>query len=357
VYAASVESLVEKERASGQAHRELLNQLAVGAKDILWQIERDLLASLPEIESLVLSRAPWAVVRGWELNLILRGIDRLEVRGRDSAGIAVFARFPTVEAMERFLDQRDDGILRRETIARRIDPRLGHGAVVQPRGTSALLFSFKVASEVGRMGDNVSFLRAAIAGDRLFQEVLAEERVEIQALAHTRWASNGVVSVPNCHPVDSASLADGGARVVDSGRFVACLNGDIDNFRELLERYATERGLAVDPAITTDAKVIPLVVARHFEETGSLEEAFRRAVAEFEGSMAIALMAADRPGELLFAQKGSGQGLFFGMAPGAVAVASEMYGVVELTPTYVKAEGDRVADGEIFRVRPGARDV
>jgi hypothetical protein len=30
--------------------------------------------------------------------------------------------------------------------------------------------------------------------------------------------------------------------------------------------------------------------------------------------MAIGVMAADRPGELVFGQKGSGQGLFFGLS-------------------------------------------
>ena len=81
-----------------------------------------------------------------------------------------------------------------------------------------------------------------------------------------------------------------------------------------------------------------------------LEEAFQLAFAEFEGSMAIGLMAADRPGEFLFGQKGSGQGLFLGSTDESTAVASEMYGVVELTSNYVKAEGERIAEGEVFRL-------
>ena len=128
------------------------------------------------------------------------------------------------------------------------------------------------------------------------------------------------------------------------------MNGDVDNYQELLEVYRERDGATVDERITTDAKIIPVAVNYHYAKTGDLVEAFRRAFAEFEGSMAIGVMAADRPGEFVFGQKGSGQGLFFGAAPESMAVASEMYGLVEVTPRYVKAEGEQVEGGEVFHL-------
>ena len=352
-----------------QEHRELLNQLSLGGKDIAWQIERDVLENLDSVRSVTASSATGARIHAWELNLVLRSLDRLEVRGRDSAGIAVYARFPSSDELERFLDRRQsespvegagiDGdsvstaTIWRERLEAREDPRRGHRSVTRPTNArDTLLFMFKVASEVGKMGDNVAALRHSIAEDPFFQAILCEAEVQLQSLAHTRWASNGVISPANCHPVDSTVMQnDGSVWAESAGNLVAVLNGDIDNYHELVERWVTGCGYRIDPAITTDAKIVPVVVDHFLRECGGdLEEAFRRAFDEFEGSMAIGLMAADRPGQYLFGQKGSGQGLFFGDGGESFAVASEMYGVVELSSRYLKAEGESVESGEIFRL-------
>ena len=65
---------------------------------------------------------------------------------------------------------------------------------------------------------------------------------------------------------------------------MASLNGDIDNFQGLYQKYVIEAGAAVDPGITTDAKIIPVVVEAKLRETERLEQAFERAFAEFEGA-------------------------------------------------------------------------
>ena len=356
-----LEEIVTSSRPQVQRQREFVNELIVGAKDVAWQIEHDVLANLRSIGELgAVADAAQSVILGrvWELNMVLRSLDRLEVRGRDSGGIAVYVRFPAAAELDSFLEgPAGDGRWRRE-LESRLDSRLVDGSVVRVGGAgSVLLFAFKVANEVGKMGDNIAALRDRIAADALFQAVLHEPAAEPQFLAHTRWASNGVISPANCHPVDDAVILDGVVDAEKIGRFVAVLNGDIDNYRELVETYVNENGAEIDPTITTDAKIIPVVVAHFLEQCGNLEQAFSEAFARFEGSMAIGLMAADRPGELLFGQKGSGQGLFFGFAGESVAVASEMYGVVELASSYIKAEGERLEQGEVFRVRANDRDV
>ena len=179
----------------------------------------------------------------------------------------------------------------------------------------------KVANEIGKMGDNAAYLRQAIATDPFLQAALREPGVEIQCLLHTRWASNGIISIPNCHPVDGAVRVKATGALRGRGEVLAVLNGDVDNYQELLERYVHGKGLSLEPDITTDAKIIPVVVSHHYRETGDLREAFQKAFREFEGSMVIGVMAADHPGEMLFGQKGSGQGLFFGLTQGSVAIA------------------------------------
>ena len=76
---------------------------------------------------------------------------------------------------------------------------------------------------------------------------------------------------------------------------VAALNGDVDNHADI----KVQHDLRIAGPITTDAKVIPAVMARHVAAgVADLSEAFRRTVAEFEGSVAIGAAAADRPEQL-----------------------------------------------------------
>ncbi len=46
-------------------------------------------------------------------------------------------------------------------------------------------------------------------------------------------------------------MGDGGAHFV--------LNGDVDNYKSLVEQMVRARGYAIDPAVTTDAKILPIL--------------------------------------------------------------------------------------------------
>ena len=102
----------------------------------------------------------------------------------------------------------------------------------------------------------------------------------------------------------------------------AALNGDVDNYADL----KVLDGLHFPSEITTDAKVIPALVARRLETGGDLVEAFRSTVASFEGSVAIGVQSAADPDLVLLAQRGSGQALYVGLGSDAFVVASEPYG-------------------------------
>jgi glucosamine--fructose-6-phosphate aminotransferase (isomerizing) len=118
------------------------------------------------------------------------------------------------------------------------------------------------------------------------------------------------------------------------------LNGDVDNHADV----KVSLGLRIPGPITTDAKVIPAGVARTTAATGGdVVEAFRRSVAGFDGSVAIAAAAADDPNRLLLALRGSGQGLYIGVAEDLFIVASEPYGMVEETARFIRVDGETPA--------------
>ena len=221
-------------------------------------------------------------------------------------------------------------------------------------------FVYKAAAEIGELGDNTAAMREAIAADELLHRSLMADGAEATVLAHTRWASVGIISEPNAHPVNSEEIGGTGA----TGPYVtAALNGDVDNFADLI----ASDNLAIAPEITTDAKVIPTMVSRGLDGGLDLDEAVRSAVAQFEGSVAIGISTAAHPADVHLALRGSGQGVYVGLAEDCFVVASEPYGVVEDSDVYFRMDGETPADpenpttsqGQIIRLdgtRAGERD-
>jgi glucosamine--fructose-6-phosphate aminotransferase (isomerizing) len=302
------------------------NAALLALKDAAWAVARDRLPTADGVRDLVGPDPSWSAIEvGTSIQQALSALDRLEVRGRDSAGLTVLVR-------DHGLDLADPAIARL-LAARAADPLFRSLAVRSPEGH--LSFVYKAAAEIGELGDNTRALRAAITDDELLALALRADTAAAVVLGHTRWASVGIISQPNAHPLDSAEV-DG-----PSGPFVtAVLNGDVDNFADL---RAAER-LLLAPEITTDAKVIPTLVSRRLAQGSPLVDAFRDTVARFEGSVAIAASAASHPDQLLLALRGSGQGIYVGLAEGCYVVASEPYGVVELTDTYLRLDGETPAN-------------
>ena len=301
------------------------NAALVRVRDALWSVTRDRLGTHVGVASLR-SAAPAPSDAGLAVLLstqqALSAIDRLEVRGRDSAGLQL-------TLWDHGLDPADPAV-----VARTADPLHRTGSVRVLDG-GGLAFVVKVAAEIGELGDNTAALRGALAADGLLARALAAPAVEGSLLGHTRWASVGLISEPNAHPLDS-TRADGDP----SGVVTAVQNGDVDNHVDLV----VAEGLSVAPEITTDAKIVPTLCAAHLAAGHDHREAFRRTVSVIEGSLAIGAVVGDAPDRLLLALRGSGQGLYVGLAEDAFVVASEPYGVVEMTGRYLRMEGETPAD-------------
>jgi glutamine---fructose-6-phosphate transaminase (isomerizing) len=308
------------------ARIEAVNATVTRLKDAVWAIDEDRVRTARAVADLAGSEPGWAATEAYtSIQQALSAIDRLEVRGRDSAGLHVLVR-------DHGLDLGSAAVAGL-VAGRAADPLFRSGTVRVVDG--CLSFVYKAAAEIGELGDNTRALRAAVRSDDLLRLAVSADRAVAVVLGHTRWASVGIISQPNAHPVDSAELGAEGTPYV-----VAALNGDVDNFADL----KALDGLCIAPEITTDAKVIPTLVARRVAEGADLTSAFRNTVASFEGSVAIAASASAAPDKLLLALRGSGQALYVGLADGAYVVASEPYGVIELTSRYLRMDGETPAN-------------
>jgi glucosamine--fructose-6-phosphate aminotransferase (isomerizing) len=315
-----------REPAGGAAELEAVSAALIRLKDAVWAVARDRLRTARAVEDLAGRDPSPSAVEGYlSVQQALSALDRLEVRGRDSAGLHLLVR-------GHGLDLASPAIA--HAVADRAgDPLFGAGAVRTPSGL--LSFIYKAAAEIGELGDNTQALRTQIRADTLLRQALADPDAEVLVLGHTRWASVGIISQPNAHPLNSEELDR-----VDGPYVTGCLNGDVDNFADL---KATE-GLHIATEITTDAKVIPTLVSRRLAAGKDLVESFRETVNELEGSVAVGASSAAAPDRLLLALRGSGQALYVGLAEDAYVVASEPYGVVEDTDTYLRMDGETASD-------------
>ena len=318
------ERVAELERAQDRdapIDVEQRNAALVRMRDGLWAIQRDRTAHAKAVRALAGGHVPHqsAAAAFSSLQTALAALDRLEVRGRDSAGLSVLVSGVDVDdpKLQRLLATRTNDELFRNASAR--------------SANGSLNFVYKHAAEIGELGDNVAALRATIAADELLQSSLRTSEVRTLVLGHTRWASVGIISQANAHPLNQEEIEGPNGPYV-----IGALNGDVDNHHELIE----QNGLRISDAISTDAKVIPVLVSREMEAGYGLCDAFRRSVGAFEGSVAIGAASTANPDQLALALRGSGQALYVGLAEDMFVVASEPYGVVEDCDQYLRMDGE-----------------
>ncbi|HEY5192961.1 MAG TPA: glutamine--fructose-6-phosphate transaminase (isomerizing) [Solirubrobacteraceae bacterium] len=188
--------------------------------------------------------------------LLLAGLQKLEYRGYDSAGISLIAG-DRIEAV------RSVGNL--SALQAKLD-RGENGAGVAGDALDG-------ASEAAERG------RAA--------GVAVAERVATTGIGHTRWATHGRVSEENAHP-----------HYDPEDRLHVVVNGIVENYMALKERLTAEGNLFTSE---TDAEVIAHLVAAHYD--GDLTAAVRHAFGELEGHFAFVAMSVEEPDTLVGARK------------------------------------------------------
>jgi len=158
-------------------------------------------------------------------------------------------------------------------------------------------------------------------------------------IGHTRWATHGKPEEYNAHPHMDMAM-----------RVAVVQNGIVENYRELREEL---KNLGHEFRSDTDTEVIPHLIAQFLAEhplpinhhSSPFLEAVRQAVNKLKGALAIAVICADYPDELVIARQqaplaiGFGQGEFF--------CASDTPAIVPHTRAVLTLE-----NGELARLTP-----
>src|SRR3954464_624766 len=165
--------------------------------------------------------------------VLLAGLEKLEYRGYDSAGISM----------------QSDGAL---------------DSVRSAGNLSALRAAVADAAEDGRGGVAVAAPPATTG------------------IGHTRWATHGRVTEENAHP-----------HFDDDNRVHIVVNGIVENYMEFKQELL-EKG--AEFTSETDVEVMAHLIAYYLEEAGDLTEAVRLAYNRLRGHYAFVAVAAEEPG-------------------------------------------------------------
>jgi len=308
---------------------DFLEFLAENTRDCMWQIREEALRNVDRTVQLLPDLAPSSGFdrsehfAAWAIEQALENIDRLEVRGRDSAGISILCSV-SKEADPALLNEQPIEGGAPEVVEKRVH------RTKSPDGSHVFTFVYKTANLVGRLGDNTAWLRRAVRQDaQLWRVARAIDQINI--IAHTRWASNGIISLANSHPADGSLHGKEHALTMNDRQAQFVLNGDVDNYSRLVKEFVHGQGYSIDPVVTTDAKILPLLYRLGTDRSSPPEDRFADLMNKCEGSLAIVMQHPLYPRAFYLGQKGSGQSLFIGKIHDGAIVASEVYGLAART--------------------------
>ena len=197
-------------------------------------------------------------------NILLDGLRRLEYRGYDSTGIAV----------------------KDETI--------------------------QIYKKVGKVGDLETILPSQIDGT--------------VGIAHTRWATHGVVSDANAHPHRSAN-----------GKVVIVHNGIIENTRQLRTSLTVQ---GVELQSDTDSEALAHVIERELSVDNNPEKAVRRTLHLARGTWGLCVLFLEYD-MIVCARNGSP--LIIGQGDGEMFVSSDPHALTPYTQRVVFLEDGEMA--------------
>lgn len=130
-------------------------------------------------------------------------------------------------------------------------------------------------------------------------DYLKEKHTDVKfrsAVAHTRWATHGSVTVENTHP-----------HVSYDNSIILVHNGVIENYQQL-KNFLINKGVAFKSE--TDTEVVSNLLAYTFNQITNLKktdrvEGLQTCIRQLHGSYAITFMHKDDPSTLYYAKKGS----------------------------------------------------
>lgn len=146
-------------------------------------------------------------------------------------------------------------------------------------------------------------------------------------IGHTRWATHGGVTEPNAHPH------------ISGGMIAVVHNGIIENFESERKRLE-DLGYCFESQ--TDTEVIAHSINHEYAQNGGkLFEAVQSASARFHGAYAIAVIAQDKPDELVVARMGCP--LLVALGDDETFIASDVSAVIAFTRRVAYLEDGDIA--------------
>ncbi|KFP92722.1 Glutamine--fructose-6-phosphate aminotransferase [isomerizing] 2, partial [Apaloderma vittatum] len=180
---------------------------------------------------------------------LIKGLQRLEYRGYDSAGVAIDGN--NNEDKERFIK------------------------LVKKRGKVKAL------------------------EEELYKQDDLDSKADFEThfgIAHTRWATHGVPSAINSHPQRSDK----------SNEFVVIHNGIITNYKDL-RKFLESKGYEFESE--TDTETIPKLIKYMYDNRESEDTSFsalvERVIQQLEGAFALVFKSIHYPGEAVATRRGS----------------------------------------------------
>ncbi|CAJ0586718.1 unnamed protein product, partial [Mesorhabditis spiculigera] len=186
--------------------------------------------------------------RGEVIDILIQGLQRMEYRGYDSAGIAI--------------DGSNDNL--------------------KPHGEIMLM---RKAGKVGVLRESVNE-QTGIDMDMVYNIHVG--------IAHTRWATHGSPMDVNSHP----------QRSNDKSEFLVVHNGIITNYREI-KSYLTKKGHVFESETDTEviAKLTQHIADRYPDF--SFRQLVETVIQQLEGAFALAFKSSRFPGQLVASRRGS----------------------------------------------------
>lgn len=179
-------------------------------------------------------------------------------------------------------------------------------------------------------GSSIRVERAPGKVAELYKRVLAdwpdyEKSTATTGIAHTRWATHGPPVEKNAHPHQD-----------DSRKFAMVHNGIIENYASLKKHLESKGHKFLSD---TDTEVLVHLISECYE--GDLASATAAALKKVEGTFGIAVMHADKPGELIIARRGSP--IVIGLGNNETIVASDVSAIISYTKQVIYLNDDDLA--------------
>lgn len=146
-------------------------------------------------------------------------------------------------------------------------------------------------------------------------------------IAHTRWATHGVPSEQNAHPLMS------------SNEICVVHNGIIEN-HETLKKFLQEKGYEFTSE--TDSETIVHLLHYHMQQSHNLLQATKDTVKKLEGAYAICILSKKDPDHIIGVRHGSP--LVIGVGAGENFFASDPLALLPVTKQYIYLDEGDIAD-------------